>query len=245
LYIESIYYIKERKDSTAIHRLEQLITNFPTSPLAEKVTTMIDVLKRRNEIEGYLSGLNVERPVETVTRSVDLSGPANVITSTPQKKDSVATTPAIKDLKQPGLNITNAVQSPVQSVELDYEFVATDTQYAVVVLNKVDGMFAGEARNAFNRFNQERFFNRRLSILTQTILPEVQFLLIGPFKDANEAVGYTDVVKPLAPNRIVPWLSTDKYGFLIISPANLRLLQTKKDAAAYRAFLQKILPDKF
>lgn len=245
LYIESIYYIKERKDSTAIHRLEQLITNFPTSPLAEKATTMIDVLKRRNEIEGYLSGLNVERPVETVTRSVDLSGPANVITSTPQKKDSVATTPAIKDLKQPGLNITNAVQSPVQSVELDYEFVATDTQYAVVVLNKVDGMFAGEARNAFNRFNQERFFNKRLSILTQTILPEVQFLLIGPFKDANEAVGYTDVVKPLAPNRIVPWLSTDKYGFLIISPANLRLLQTKKDAAAYRAFLQKILPDKF
>lgn len=244
LYIESIYYIKERNDSTAINRLEQLINNFPSSPLAEKAGTMIDVIKRRGEIETYLSGLNIERPVETVTRSVDLSGPANVITTTPQRKDSAA--PAIKDLKQtPGLNITNAVKSPVQTIELDYEFVATDTQYAAVVLTKVDGMFIGEARNAFNRFNQERYFNRRLGIITQPVVPEIQLLLIGPFKDANEAVGYTDVVKPLAASRILPWLSADKYGFLIISPANLRILQTKKDAGAYRAFLQKILPDKF
>lgn len=246
LYIESIYYVKERKDSTAVNRLEQLINNFPTSPLAEKANTMIDVIKRRSEIESYLSELNIERPVETVTRSVDLTGPANVISTTPQRKDSSASVPAIKNLKQPpGVNITNAVQSPVQSIELDYEFIATDTQYAVVVLNKVDGMFVGEARNAFNRFNQERYFNRRLSITTQPVVPEIQFLLIGPFKDASEAVSYTDVVKPLAANRILPWLSADKYGFLIISPANLRILQTKKDAGAYRAFLQKILPDKF
>lgn len=246
LYIESIYYVKERNDSTAINRLEQLINNFPTSPLTEKAGIMIDVIKRRSEIESYLSDLTIEKPVETVTRSVDLTGPANVITTTPQRKDSSATVPAIKDLKQqPGLTITNAIKSPVQTIELDYEFLATDTQYAVVVLNKVDGMFVGEARNAFNRFNQERYFNRRLAITTQSVVPEIQFLLIGPFKDASEAVSYTDVVKPLAANRILPWLSADKYGFLIISPANFRILQTKKDAAAYRAFLQKILPDKF
>ena len=246
LYIESIYYVKERNDSTAINRLEQLMNNFPTSPLTEKAGTMIDVIKRRSEIESYLSDLNIERPVETVTRTVDLTGPANVITTAPQRKDSSASAPTIKDLKQPaGLTITNAIKSPVQTIELDYEFVANDTQYAVVVLNKVDGMFVGEARNAFNRFNQERYFNRRLGIITQPVVPEIQFLLIGPFKDASEAVSYTDVVKPLAANRILPWLSADKYGFLIISPANLRILQTKKDAAAYRAFLQKVLPDKF
>lgn len=242
LYIESIYHIKQKNDSIAINRLEQLAGNFPASPLAEKAVTMIDVLKRRSEIENYLTELAIERPVETVTRAVDLGG-SGIIVSTAPKKDSIGKTPTLKPLQ--GVTVTNAVPSALKPIEPDYEFITTDTQYAVVVLNKVDGMFVGEARNAFNRFNQERFFNRRLAIVTQNIVPELQLLLIGPFKDASEAVGYTDLVKPLAQSRILPWLSAEKYGFQIISPANLRILLNKKNVEAYRAFLQKVLPDKF
>jgi tetratricopeptide (TPR) repeat protein len=247
LYIESIYYIKQKTDSVAINRLQQLMTNFPSSPLAEKAVTMIDVLKRRNEIEQYLTDLSVERPVETVTRGIDLTGPASIVNTTPKKDSTTALTPTPKEIKQPaGINLTNAVKSaPLTLAEPEYEFIPTDTQYAVVVLNKVDGMFVGEARNAFNRFNQERFYNRRLPITTVTIVPETQLLLVGPFPSASDAVSYTDLVKPQAASRILPWLSADKYGFQIISPANLRILQNKKDIAAYRAFMQKALPDKF
>lgn len=246
LYIESIYYIKQKTDSVAINRLEQLITNFPSSPLAEKAVTMIDVLKRREEIEKYLSDLSVERPAETVTRGIDLTGPASIVNTIPKKDSSNTAAPAPKEIKQPaGVNLTNAVKSTPTLAEPEYEFVPTDTQYAVIVLNKVDGMFVGEARNAFNRFNQERFYNRRLPINTITIVPEVQLLLVGPFPSASDAVSYTDLVKPQAASRILPWLSADKYGFQIISPANLRILQNKKDIAAYRAFMQKALPDKF
>lgn len=247
LYIESIYYIKQKTDSLAINRLQQLITNFPSSPLAEKAVTMIDVLKRRNEIEQYLTDLSVERPAETVTRGIDLTGPASIVNTTPKKDSTTTVTPTPKEIKQPaGINLTNAVKSaPLTLAEPEYEFIPADTQYAVVVLNKVDGMFVGEARNAFNRFNQERFYNRRLPITTVTIVPETQLLLVGPFPSASDAVSYTDLVKPQAASRILPWLSADKYGFQIISPANLRILQNKKDIAAYRAFMQKALPDKF
>lgn len=247
LYIESIYYIKQKTDSVAINRLQQLMTNFPSSPLAEKAVTMIDVLKRRDEIEKYLTDLSVERPAETVTRGIDLTGPASIINTTPRKDSSTTATPTPREIKQPaGINLNNAVKSaPLTLAEPEYEFIPTDTQYAVIVLNKVDGMFVGEARNAFNRFNQERFYNRRLPINTVTIVPEVQLLLVGPFPSASDAVSYTDLVKPQAASRILPWLSADKYGFQIISPANLRILQNKKDIAAYRAFMQKALPDKF
>jgi len=247
LYIESIYYIKQKADSVAINRLEQLISNFPSSPLTEKATTMIDVLRRRDEIEKYLTDLSVERPIETVTRAVDLGGAASIINTIPKKDSAGSVTPLPKELKPAaGVNLTNAVKSaPLTLAEPEYEFIAADTQYAVIVLNKVDGMFVGEARNAFNRFNQERFYNRRLPINTITIVPEVQLLLVGPFPSASDAVTYTDLVKPQAASRILPWLSADKYGFQIISPANLRILQNKKDIAAYRAFLQKALPDKF
>lgn len=247
LYIESIYHIKQKSDSIAISRLEQLMTNFPSSPLSEKAATMIDVLKRREEIEKYLAGLSVERPIETVTRGVDLTGPASIVNTTPKKDSTSAITSVTKEIKQaPGINLINAVKStPLTPTEPEYEFIPTDTQYAVIVLNKVDGMFVGEARNAFSRFNQERFYNQRLPISTVTIVPDIQLLLIGPFPSASDAVNYTDLVKPQAPSRILPWLSADKYGFQIISPANLRILQNKKDMAAYRVFMQKVLPDKF
>lgn len=247
LYIESVYYIKQKADSIAISRLQELMTNFPASPLAEKANTMVDVLKRRNEIEQYLTDLSVERPVEAITRNIDLTGPAVIINTQQKDSSGKAALPQLKDIKQgPGINLTNAVTStPLTLAEPEYEFIPTDTQYAVIILNKVDGMFVGEARNAFNRFNQERFYNRRLPITTVSIVPDLQLLLVGPFPSASDAVSYTDLVKPQAASRILPWLSADKYGFQMISPANLRILQNKKDIAAYRAFMQKALPDKF
>ncbi|MFX9608420.1 hypothetical protein ABTU70_19495, partial [Acinetobacter baumannii] len=36
LYIESIYYVKQRKDSIAINRLKSLTSQFPNSNLTEK-----------------------------------------------------------------------------------------------------------------------------------------------------------------------------------------------------------------
>src|SRR5690606_19410164 len=68
LYIEAIYYIKQGNDSTAIIVLEQLRTQFPQHILSEKTTTLIDVLRRRKEIENYLTNLEVERQTEDSTR---------------------------------------------------------------------------------------------------------------------------------------------------------------------------------
>ena len=64
MYIESVYYVRKKDDSTAIKVLEQIITQYPNSPLKEKAVTMIDVLKRRSSIENYLSKLKIERAKE-------------------------------------------------------------------------------------------------------------------------------------------------------------------------------------
>lgn len=64
LYIESIYYIRERKDINARKTLNDLITTFPESPMADKARTLVDVISRRKEIEEYLTNLQIERPTE-------------------------------------------------------------------------------------------------------------------------------------------------------------------------------------
>ncbi len=67
LFIESVYYVSERNDSTAIDRLQSLQTQFASSPLADKAANMIDVLRRRKEIETYLTNLKVTRNTDSTT----------------------------------------------------------------------------------------------------------------------------------------------------------------------------------
>ncbi len=63
-YIQSVYYIKERQDSMAIRELTTLIQEFGDHPLGKKAIFMVDVLKRRKQIEEYLTKLDVKRMEE-------------------------------------------------------------------------------------------------------------------------------------------------------------------------------------
>lgn len=64
LYIESLYYIKQRNDSTAILTLNNIETEFPGTPIAERAAIMRDVVSRRTEIEDYLTKTNIVRQTE-------------------------------------------------------------------------------------------------------------------------------------------------------------------------------------
>ncbi len=275
LYIESIYYIKQRQDSTAINRLQSIATLFNKTPLAEKAVTMIDVLKRRNEIENYLANLKVDRKDEDLRRGIDLDS-TNPFTGLSTKKQKPFTPPDelasdrreianIWDKSTIGTDVTRAKRdsgliipkAPVRGLSLEkasvdatirksgYSFNVTDTQFVAVVLEKVDPIFVTESRNAFSRFNQERFAADRITIGTQKIGDQFEFLLFGPFPNAGDAMGYIDKTRPLTASRIMPWLTADKYSFLIISGNNLRVLMETKDMAAYRAFMHEVFPDKF
>jgi tetratricopeptide (TPR) repeat protein len=242
LFIESIYYIKQKEDSTAINRLQQLATNFNGTEMAKKATAMIDVLNRRKEIESYLTNLQIDRPEELPTRNVELNETNTTKISAP-KKDSIVA-PINKQLPTtvPVITMTAPVVAP--KIE-QYMFNAADTQFVVVALKNVDPIYGSEGRNAFNRFNQERYYPKRIPIELSSVNDSTQYLLIGPFTNAAEATTYIDQTKPITSQRIVPWLSAEKYRFYIISSANLSLLRKKKDTGAYEAWLHSLFPDKF
>lgn len=90
LYIESIYYVRQRQDSVAINRLQNIVSMFGKSPLAAKANTMIDVLTRRSQIEDYLTKLDLNKPADLATRGVDLNSSNLVSTGIPKRRDSVA-----------------------------------------------------------------------------------------------------------------------------------------------------------
>ncbi|MBV9987237.1 MAG: tetratricopeptide repeat protein, partial [Chitinophagaceae bacterium] len=275
LYIESIYYIKQKEDSVAINRLQNIQAMFGKSPLAEKAATMIDVLKRRKQIEAYLANLDVNRPEDATSRGVDLNN-TNTLGQAGKWPDSISipksiNAPAPKALVN--LSNTGTVNAPpigkIDSMPVGtpkqltgkelavaapksgtisnntFSFNAADTQYVVLILNNVDPIFATEARNAFNRYNQERFSDQQIPIYNRKLNAQYQLLMFGPFANAGDAVGYVDKVRPLAGTRIVPWLAADKYSFNIISDANMNILLGNQDLPGYKTFMNQALPGKF
>jgi hypothetical protein len=248
LYIESIYYVKQKQDSIAINRLQSIISTFASSPLAEKAKTMVEVLKRRKEIEAYLTNLQIDKNEDTdMARRVNLSS-TDVVAVTPQKlllKDTMATIKVLpKEIK--GIPPARQEVRPVTATgSSSFTFVPADPHYAVIILDKVDEVFVSEARNAFGRYNREKFYNQKINITPLPLTGQYNMILLGPFASAGDAVNYIDNVRASVSSRIIPWLTKDKYSFSIISNANLIILKTNKDVDGYHSFIKQIFSDKF
>jgi outer membrane protein assembly factor BamD (BamD/ComL family) len=104
LYIQSVYYIKQRQDDSAKKSLQDITRLFPNTPMAAKARALIDVLSRRKQIEDYLTNLQIERPAEDSTAE-----PVAVVTPPPVAQQPVVTQqPAVTPQQQP-----TAAQPPV------------------------------------------------------------------------------------------------------------------------------------
>ncbi len=241
LYIESIYYVSKREDSVAIQTLTSLISQFAGSPLATKAETMIDVLKRRSEIETYLTNLQITRlPEDEPAPIVNLNPVENIIEKKEIKKDSVVNKP-VTAVAKPNVDSMKAIAGAVRT----YIFNASDQQFVGIILTNVDPVYANETRNAFNRYNQANFYNQKINVTSSKMNDSLNVVLLGPFIDAASALIYVDKVKPKAASMIIPWLKPEKYSFTIISQPNLDILNDTKDVNGYKSLMEKVLPGKF
>ncbi len=238
LYIESVYYVKQRDDSQAIKVLNNIITNYPNSALKQKASTMIDVLRRRNEIEGYLTNLQIERV----------------------KEDSLIEVAELQVKKAPEIVRNNETKNPVTQVRRQdsiitkrsvpaspsgsFSFVANATQFVIMLLDKVDPVYISEARNALTRYNREKYYGQSIEIVKDTLDKNRNMLVFREFPDAVAALAYTEKIKKDAAGEI-SWLPANKYSFFIMSDANLQLLKVNKDLEAYLKLLRTNFPGKF
>lgn len=236
LYIESVYYIKQRDDSTAIKVLNSIISQFPGTPLAIRATTLLDVLGRRKQIEEELRNMPVNRQQQDTT----VKQPVNVINN--NQPPAIIKTQPVTNNKPPDSLAIKPIQKNISS---PYTFVAEASYNVMLILNKVDPVFSNEAKNAFFRYNRETFYNKLMAVDLTELDVDNRLLLISPFKNAQEAVDYVDRTRPKTATEIIPWLKGGKYTFSIITDKNLDLLKANKDLENYKAFLNQNLPGKF
>jgi tetratricopeptide (TPR) repeat protein len=243
MYLESVYYIKQKNDAKATEILSAIISKNPNTPIASKAANLINVLGRRKTIEDELNGLNVKRVEEEKRIPVD----------TVTKKDTVAYVP-LPQKEKPKEEVKVADQKPVvktadtvakKPIISAYSFKPDDKYYAAVILTKVDMVWVNETKNAFNIYNRGKYYNKQFEYTVTPLNAEYKILLIGNFDNAQAAAEYVQTVKPVSNSQIVPWLATDKYSFTVISAANLEILKTQQDLGLYKQFIEKNLPGKF
>lgn len=249
LYIESVYYIRQREDSTAVKVLNDLISQFAGHALVPKATNLMNVLRRRAQIEEELSRLQVTRlPEDTVILRPDPVKPRVTQPAPDSVRKTAPVTPPPATVTPPVVKTTDttARQQPVTPPPVaGFRSEPASAHFAVVLLNKVDPVFVNEARNAFARYNREQYYNKTFTQELGELDAENRLLLIAPFANAEEALAWVGKASPVAASEIVPWLKGGKFSFLIISENNLAALQQNKDLEGYRRFLQQQFPGKF
>jgi tetratricopeptide (TPR) repeat protein len=226
LYIEALNHVKNRDDSAAIKGLQLIIANDPNSPLRNKAETMIDVLKRRAEIEKYLTELQVTREEENQLKAPETPKPVTPKPVTPPVGKDTATKAAAPLSSGPFVMTVNA------------------PHHVLMILDKVDGVYINEAKNAFTRYNRENYYSLPLTITKDAIDAERNLLVISSFPDAATAMLYYDKIKRSAASE-VSWLPPTKYSFLIITEENLQLLKANKNLSGYKALLNTQFPNRF
>ena len=116
--------------------------------------------------------------------------------------------------------------------------------YVIMILTKVDGVYVNEAKNAFARYNREKFSNKPVTINKDVLDGDRALLVFEPFPSPEDAITYYDKIVKAAPSE-VSWLQPGKYSFMVISGNNLQLLKTNKDMNAYKTLLKNVYPGKF
>ncbi|MEO6894067.1 MAG: tetratricopeptide repeat protein [Ginsengibacter sp.] len=243
LYIQSVYYIQKREDSSAKKVLQQIIDNYPKTAMQGKAKTMLDVLGRRDSIERYLTNLDIVRAKEDSQIVVfDDSKPVNKITAPAVSAEK----PLVQNEKviagKAELTPDKKLAPPVK--KSGFIFDPMEPQNVVMMLTKVDPVYSSEARNAFNRFNSQSYTTNKIQIVKDTLDSERTLLVFSQFVSAEDAMKYLDKLKQAAPSQ-VSWLPAQKYNFYIISDSNLEVLKQNKNLQNYIDLLNNKYPGKF
>ena len=246
LYIEAIYHIRQREDSIAVSTLQNLIRIDREAGICKKAENIISVLKRRKEIEKYLTDLKVERTAEdsaVEVPEIQKKGEQQQVAAAPEKNRAA-------EIKAPEKRLNNVVidsaqfkkEIPKQSA---YMFNPNEPHFVALLLDKVDAVYINEAKNAFTRYNRESFYSQQIAMEILPLNDRYKVILMSGFADAASAMDYVKRTRPVAGAQVVPWLAADKYSFTVISQGNLEVLKTQKDVDAYKNFVKQNYPGEF
>ena len=112
-----------------------------------------------------------------------------------------------------------------------------------MILDRVDGTYINESRNAMKNYLSQNFYNEPIELTRDTIDKDRTILIFSNFTNIQAAYQFLLKIKKAAPEEL-SWLPANKYSFYPISDENLLVLKTNKDIVGYISWLKKNYPVK-
>jgi hypothetical protein len=156
----------------------------------------------------------------------------------PVRDEKVETVSPEKPVINPEKQLPKAVSNAT------FTFDPNEPQFVVMLLKNVDPVYSSEARNAFTRYNRQKFGSLDIEVLKDTLDKERTLLIFSQFINAEAAIRYQETIKRDAASE-VSWLPANKYSFFIISNANLGILKDTKELENYLDLIKTKFPGKF
>lgn len=251
MYVEALYHVSRRQDSLAIISLEELRKRTGSKLLA-KAETLLDVIRRRSEIEDYLSKLEIRRyPEDSLIlpeEPVVIRKPEKIEPKiTPVAPNAVPAAPGPPLVARIDSSLMPARDTLAMAARKPgaYHFQPADSQVVVMLLDRVDPVYRNEARVGLQGYHRSQFPDMGLTIRVDGFNDDIRLLLIEGFEDLSSALGYIDQVKKTSAAELFPWMPADRYRYFPVSVPDLPLFLEKKDEAGYMEFLRRYLPGKF
>ena len=244
LFIESVYYIKQREDSIAIAKLKIISDSLPKSDLTDKAKKMIEVLKKRPSIERYLKKLEINVAEDPLAKRVILTDLGTYRLPSRHDADSIFMNTKISYAQLPGFTPLKSSRNFYLSL-FGFDYSMSDTNYVIIVLAHQDLVYVNEAKKSFAAHNNDR--NNVLRVLTTYVSnysADTNFIVMMPFMNATQAFDYISKKKPIA-GKISPVLKPGSFDMLMISKKNYDIMQTKKNLPVYMNFIKEIYKGQF
>ncbi len=244
LYIESVYYIRERQDSLAMFTLDKLVKAYPGTPLSARAALLREYLPKRDSLEQYLTRLQVEREQEEQILNRNITP-----TVVEKPKDTAPRPSAIQPtIVQPAADsVAPKIVANVKPVEAPYLLNDNAAQIVGIYLKDIDPSYVNEVLYSLNSSGQRNFNGQPVKASKLKVQDGLWLVLLegGVFANAETAIKYVEYLAPINTKTIIPWLDTGKYRYFIATRENLDKLIAEPKFDLYFELLRQHYPFRF
>jgi hypothetical protein len=188
-----------------------------------------------------------EIPARTVDSATVVAKPV-VKAPTP---DSAAVTAKPAPVAKPKVDSSGMMLAPANQTPtgkpLPYTIDAYGPQVVAIVLENIDPAYVNEVHYSFTNHPKRNYVRGNITAEKKKLRDKLWLEVIRSdyFTNATTAYEYIRYIQPLAASEILTWLDVKKYRFIILSEANLKLLEADPKLDVYEQLLKQTFPGKF
>jgi len=251
-FIQVKMYAQQRMDIAAIVLLDSIVLQNTNEKIRDRAKNILEELKNRNQIETYLSNLNLSKEILDTsilvnTAAIAIDSSSMLKTATPISATEIISAEKISTEKTSADSLSNDAGSKTAISKPNIKVIApplftndsSEQYYIAFATQKVSTAFVKEMQTAFTYLNNDEFKKQKLNVTYVQFNESSYIVWIGPFVNNLDAKTYMNKVKPRLSTEIISFVPPKQYEIYLLSKSNILLIKDEADLKQYQQYMFK------